>query len=142
EMREYGIIRHVGVSTHSIEVLERIVEGDDFDTVMVEYSAFYPQTADLITRAHARDIGVIVMRPLGGSGRTSEMRGRIASGYRGVLTPRNLLRYALAHPGVSTVIPGARHPSRVIENVETASDMAPLSEDERSALEAESALLY
>lgn len=142
EMREYGRIGHIGVSTHSLEVLERIVESDDFETVMVEYSAFYPQTAGLITRAHTRDIGVIVMRPLGGSGRTSEMRGRIEAGAEGILTPSNLLRYVLSHPGVSTAIPGARHPSRVIENIATASNFVPLTEDKRRALEAAAASLY
>lgn len=140
--RERGLISHIGLSTHSVEVLERVVDGDAFDTVMVEYSAFYPQTARLIDQAHARDIGVIVMRPLGGSGRTSELRGRIEAGYDGVLTPRNLLRYALSHPGVSTVIPGARYPSRVIENVATASTSGRMTPEEREAIEVEAATLY
>lgn len=137
-----GLIGHIGVSTHSIEVLEQIVESDAFAAVMVEYSAFYPQTVRLIERAHERDIGVIVMRPLGGSGRTSEMRGRLGAGYDGVLTPKNLLRYVLSHPGVSTVIPGARYPSRVIENVETATSFTPLTVDECRELEAAAAALY
>lgn len=141
-MQERGLIGHIGISTHSLEVLERAVESDAFDTVMVEYSAFYPHAARLIEQAQARDIGVIVMRPLGGSGRTSEMRGRIAAGYDGILTPRNLLRYVLSHPGVSTVIPGARHPSRVIENVATASASIPLTAEERRELEAAAASLY
>lgn len=142
DMRERGHIVHIGISTHSIEVLERVVESDTFDTVMVEYSAFYPQTARLIERAHERDIGVIVMRPLGGSGRTSEMRGRIAAGYDGILTPANLLRYVLSHPGVATAIPGARYPSRMVENVATASAPAPLTAEECRELEAAAASLY
>lgn len=140
--KERGLIGHIGVSTHSLEVLERIVETDFFETVMVEYSAFDPRAARLIQRAHAGDIGVIVMRPLGGSGRTSEMRGRIAAGSEGILTPANLLRYVLSNPAVSTVIPGARFPSRVIENVATASTFIPLTEDERHDLEVAAAALY
>lgn len=140
--RERGLVAHIGVSTHSMEVLERIVDSDAFDTVMVEYSAFYPQSARLIERAHARDIGVIVMRPLGGSGRTSEMRGGIEADREGILTPRNLLRYVLSNPAVSTAIPGARYPSRVVENVATASAFVPLSAEEREALEAAAAALY
>ena len=140
--RERGLIGHIGLSTHSMEVLERVVEDDAFDTVMVEYSAFHPQTAHLIEQAHARDIGVIVMRPLGGSGRTSELRGRIEAGYDGILTPRNLLRYVLSHPGVSTVIPGARYPARVIENVTTASAFVPMTAEERLALEVTATTLY
>lgn len=141
-MQERGLIGYIGISTHSMEVLERVVDSDAFDTVMVEYSAFYPQTARLIEWAHARDIGVIVMRPLGGSGRTSEMRGRVEAGQESVLTPRNLLRYVLSNPAVSTAIPGARYPSRVVENVATASAFEPLTEEEREALEAAAAALY
>ncbi len=142
ELQSYGLVGHIGVSSHSMEILERIVESDDFDTVMVEYSAFFPQTAHLIERAAEREIGVIVMRPVGGSGRTSEMRGRLAEGYSGPLTPANLLRYVLTDPAVSVAIPGARHPSRVIENVATASDCEPMTAAERAEIEAEAARLY
>jgi len=135
------LIRHIGVSSHNLEVLRRIIDSDLFDTVMLEYSAFFPQTAPLIELAAARDIGVIAMRPLGGSGRTSELRGRIAAGYAGLLTPANLLRYVLAHPGVSVAIPGARHPSRIAENVATATTYAPMDAAERTALEAATAEL-
>jgi uncharacterized protein len=137
-----GLIGHVGVSSHSLEVVARIIDSDVFDTVMVEYSAFAPEGASLIERAAERDIGVIVMRPLGGSGRTSVMRGRIAEGYDGPLTPANLLRYVLSQPGASVAIPGARYPSRIEENVATASAYAALDEAERREIEAEARRLY
>lgn len=131
-----GLIRHIGVSSHDIEVLRLIIESGAFDTVMLEYSAFAPETAPLIELAHERDIGVIVMRPVGGSGRASIMRGRIARGEAGSVTPANLLRYVLSYPGVSVAIPGARHPSRVQENVETPARFTPMPPEERRALEA------
>jgi aryl-alcohol dehydrogenase-like predicted oxidoreductase len=136
------LVRHIGVSSHSLEVLELAITSGHFDTVMIEYSAFFPQTARLIELAAERDVGVIVMRPLGGSGRTSVMRGRIAAGYGGPLTPASLLRYVLSHPGVSVAIPGARHPDRIVENVATAAEYVPLDADERRALEAAAAELY
>ncbi|MSQ36102.1 MAG: aldo/keto reductase [Dehalococcoidia bacterium] len=136
-----GLVRYIGMSSHSLDVLRLAIESGQFDTVMLEYSAFFPQTAPLIELAAAHDVGVIVMRPLGGSGRTSELRGRIAAGYAGPLTPANLLRYVLSHPGVSVAIPGARQPSRIIENVATAADYTPLDAPERRALEAATAEL-
>ena len=136
-----GLVRFLGVSTHDIDVLRLVIESAAFDTVMVEYSAFHPATAPLIARAHERAIGVIAMRPLGGSGRTSIMRGQIARGEvargaAGALTPANLLRYVLSHPGVSVAIPGARYPSRVRENLETLASFAPMAAEEQRALEA------
>lgn len=140
--RYRGLIGHIGLSSHSLEILELAIDSGEFDTVMLEYSAFFPQTAALIARAHERDVGVIIMRPVGGSGRTSVMRGRIAEGYSGLLTPANLLRYVLSNPGVSVAIPGASHPSRIVENVATATTYVPMTAEEQRALEAEAATLY
>lgn len=137
-----GLIDHIGVSSHSTEVLREAITGGEFATVMLEYSAFLPETAPLIELASEHDVGVIVMRPLGGSGRTSVMRGRIAEGYGGALTPASLLRYVLSNPAVSVAIPGARYPSRIHENVETAATYEPMEEAERRALEHEAAGLY
>lgn len=137
-----GLIEHIGISSHSLEVLERAIRSGEFDAAMLEYSAFFTETAPLIELAAERDVGVIVMRPLGGSGRTSAMRGRIADGYEGPLTPANLLRYVLSVPGVSVAIPGARFPSRIEENVATASAFEPLDASERRALEDEARQLY
>ena len=143
KMAQYrGLVDHIGLSSHSVEVLRIAIESGEFDTVMLEYSAFFPETAPLIARAQERDVGVIVMRPLGGSGRTSAMRGRIATGEAGPLTPANLLRYVLSHPGVSVAIPGARQPSRIHENVATAAAYDPMDEAERRALERAAAQLY
>lgn len=140
--RYRGLIDHIGLSSHSTDVLRVAITSGEFDAVMLEYSAFFTEAASLIELAAKRDVGVIVMRPLGGSGRTSAMRGRIAEGYAGVLTPANLLRYVLSHPGVSVAIPGARYPSRIYENVETASAYEPLDDAARHALEEEAARLY
>ena len=137
-----GLIDHIGVSCHNTALLEELITSGEFDTVMLEYSAFFPETAPLIDLAVAHDLGVIVMRPVGGSGRTSAMRTAIADGYRGPLTPANLLRYVLANAGVSVAIPGARYPSRVLENVATATESAPMSDAESAELEAEAARLY
>ncbi|MEE8337010.1 MAG: aldo/keto reductase [Dehalococcoidia bacterium] len=137
-----GLIDHIGVSSHSNDVLHAAITSGEFSSVMLEYSAFFPQTASLIALAAEHDVGVIVMRPLGGSGRTSVMRGRIAEGDGGPLTPSNLLRYVLSNPDVTVAIPGARYPSRVRENVETASTYEPMDAAERATLEAEAARLY
>ena len=140
--RYRGLIDHIGVSSHTAAIVRKAIICGEFDTVMLEYSAFYPATASLIDLAAEHEVGVIVMRPVGGSGRTSAMRGRIADGYDGLLTPANLLRYVWSNPGVSVAIPGARYPSRIHENVATAADWSPMDETERRALEAEAARLY
>lgn len=137
-----GLIGHIGISSHDLDILELAIASGEFETVMLEYSAFYPASGPLIEMAAHHGVGVIVMRPLGGSGRTSTMRGNLAAGYTGPLTPANLLRYVLSNPGVSVAIPGARYPSRVVENVATAASYEPMTLAERRELEDAAAALY
>ncbi|MGB4861625.1 MAG: aldo/keto reductase [Tepidiformaceae bacterium] len=137
-----GLIDHIGVSSHNLELLPELITSGEFSTVMIEYSAFHPQTAPLIELAAKHDVGIIVMRPVGGSGRTTTMRGNIAHGTAGILTPANLLRYVLSNPAVSVAIPGASYPSRIIENVATATESQLMTEAEKRALEAAAAELY
>ena len=137
-----GLIGHIGMSSHSLDILEKAITRGEFDTVMLEYSAFFPQGAPLIELAADHDVGVIVMRPLGGSGRTSVIRGLVDQGRAGILTPANLLRYVLSHPGVSVAIPGARYPSRIEENVATVTSYEPMDAAEQRALEQAAAGLY
>lgn len=140
--RYRGLIGHIGLTTHDLEVARKAILSGEFETIMLEYSAFYPDSEAVIELARERSVGVIAMRPLGGSGRTSVMRGLLSDGYDGPLTPANLLRYVLSNPGVSVAIPGARYPSRVRANWATAESFEPLSGANKSALEAAAATLY
>lgn len=137
-----GLIGHIGVSTHDLDIGRDIILSGEFATVMLEYSAFYTESAPLLELAAEHDVGVIVMRPVGGSGRTSVMRRRIEEGTAGLLTPANLLRYVLSNSAVSVAIPGARYPSRIHQNVETASTYQPMDDAERQELERLAAELY
>ena len=137
-----GLIGHIGISSHSLDIVEMAIRSGEFDGVMLEYSAFYPESAWLIELAAEHDVGVIVMRPVGGSGPTSVMRGRMADGRAGMLTPANLLRYVLSNPGVSVAIPGARSPSRIEENVATVSEFEVMAAEEMRELERVAKELY
>ena len=136
-----GLIEHIGISSHSLEILEKAITCGQFDAVMLEYSAFYRESEGLIRLAARKDVGVIAMRPLGGSGRMSSLRTLNARGDVS-LTPALLLRYALGNPGVSVAIPGARYPDRVRENVATCLDYQPLTEREKRLCEQAAQGLY
>ena len=139
--RERGLIGHIGISSHSLDILEKAITCGEFETVMLEYSAFFRETESLISLARERDVGVIAMRPLGGSGRMSSTRTLMQVEDHAVyLTPEMLLRYVLSNPDISVAIPGARYPSRIRENVDLALTYEPLDEAEKRACEREAAL--
>lgn len=139
---ERGALRYIGISTHDLHIARLAIESRAFTSIMLEYSAFYPASRPLLDLAADRSIAVIVMRPLGGSGRTSAIRGRIARGQAGILTPANLLRYVLSHPAVSVAIPGARYPDRIQQNVAAVERFTPMSPPEQRELETIAARLY
>src|SRR5690606_3529281 len=136
-----GLIGHIGVSCHNTELLRELITSGEFDVVMLEYSAFFTETAPMIELAAEHDVGVVVMRPLGGAGAPSGGRGHRDEGSAGVLTPANLLRDVLANPGFSGAIPGAGYPSRIHASIATAPSDLPMDEGERRQLEEAAARL-
>ena len=138
-----GLIDFIGVSSHELPVIEKVIQCGEFDTVMIEYSAFYPISKDLLELAKQNNVGVIIMRPLGGSGRTSSIRNQMRNpNFKLSITPQQLLKYVFSNPNVSTAIVGARFPSRIIENVISASNYDILNDSEIKTSEKDAELLF
>jgi predicted aldo/keto reductase-like oxidoreductase len=129
-----GLVNYIGISSHKIEILEKAISSERFDTVMLEYSAFYPDTLRLIKMAKDVDVGVIVMRPLGGSGRTSSIRNKMSAANIS-LTPEMLLKYVLSNTDISVAIPGTRFPDRVRRNVDVAKSYQHINEQQKKMCE-------
>jgi len=65
--KEEGIIGHVGITSHSLDLLEQVVDDGLFETIMVCYSFLEPAAADkVIPKAREKQIGIIAMKPLSG----------------------------------------------------------------------------
>lgn len=142
EAKEQGLIDHIGLTSHTIEVLERAIDSEEFETIQLRYNPFERAARRIISLAGESNIGVIVMKPFGGLGMPATLRG-----YQTPLNPKTMLRYALCNPSVSVVIPGVRFPWEVEENVALAASyeaMAPAEinscDEEADALQAKMAL--
>jgi aryl-alcohol dehydrogenase-like predicted oxidoreductase len=131
EAQKRGLVRFVGISSHSHQVLRWAIESREFDTVQLKYSVFNLRHEDLIRLAHERDIGVIVMKPLGGFGMAGALKN---SPYRDRLSAKTLLRYVLSNPAVSVVIPGMRFAWEVEENFTLAASYKPMAPAEKAGL--------
>ena len=86
-----GLIGHVGITSHSLEVLERAIDEGLFETIMVCFSFLEPRAKEkIIPKAVERNIGVIAMKSFSG----------------GVIDNEKLaLKYVLSQPRVA-IIPG------------------------------------
>ena len=66
ELKEEGLVRHIGVSNFSVEQLKRIQAIAPVETLQPEYSLVSPETAEeILPFAERQGIGVIVYSPMG-----------------------------------------------------------------------------
>ena len=91
QAKQEGLIGHVGLTSHSLDLLERVVDEGLFETIMVCYSFLEPQAKEsIIPKALAKNIGVIAMKSFSG----------------GVIdNPQLALKYVLSQQDV-IIIPG------------------------------------
>lgn len=116
-----GKVRHIGITTHSVDVFRRALELDWVETIMFPYNIVESQGEDLIAKCREKNIGFICMKPLAG--------GAIEDGTLA-------LRYIASNPNVSVIIPGMADPKELDENIAAAADTTPLTETEQQKIAA------
>lgn len=120
EAKEKGIIGHIGLTAHSLEVFERALEYDWIETIMFPYNLVEKQGEELIKKCAKKNIGFIDMKPLAG----------------GAIEDATLaLRYICQNPDVTVVIPGMADEKEIDENLKACNDMSPLTEEELMKIE-------
>ena len=114
--RREGLIGYIGLSSHNLDVLERVLSEGFFDVIMTCYSFLEPDAESRIfPKARSKDIGVMAMKPF--SGGVIEHAG-------------TALRYVLSAPDI-VPIPGSETVRKARENwdVFAAGDYALTEED-------------
>ena len=65
--REEGLIRHIGITSHSLNILDMALDDDLFETIMVCFSFLEPAAREkVIPKALAKNVGILAMKPLSG----------------------------------------------------------------------------
>lgn len=102
EAKREGKVLHIGITSHSLDFLKKILEYDVFETIMYPYNIVEDQAEELFKEANKRDIGIIAMKPLaGGALEQSELA----------------ISYILNNKNISTVIPGMDSIEQVKQNI-------------------------
>ncbi|MGI5997329.1 MAG: aldo/keto reductase [Lutispora sp.] len=118
EYKEKTMIKHIGITSHSIEVIEKALEYDIFETIQYPYNAIETQAEDIFKRAYENNIGIIVMKPFAG----------------GAITNVNgALKFILEKEYITCAIPGMCSIEQLEENVKAAENPI-LKEKEREEL--------
>ena len=104
-----------------------------------------PRTgAEILPMARARDVGVMLMKPLAGGLLTASKAFPPIPWREGLPAPlaaRDVLRYLLQEDGVSCVVPGMASVEEVEENAAAGSGPIPLEPAQREAVRAATAAL-
>ena len=129
--KQQGKVRFVGFTGHKdpgmhLEMLRR---GFAFDTVQMPLNPFdanfFSFQRQVLPEAMRRGIGVLGMKPMGGTAESVK---------RGVVTPEELLRYAMSLP-VATTISGMDSMEVLNKNIALAQGFQPLSASDKQSLE-------
>jgi len=131
-----GLVRHIGFSSHDKPAgVLRLIETHEFDCMLVQYNLLDTNYTVPIAHAHVQGMGVATMGPLAG-GRLvkppeamKRLRLRVDHG----VEPG--LRFVLANDNIDVALSGVSAISQLDENLEIASDMTPVSEEERQQFE-------
>ena len=67
EAQAAGKVRHIGITSHSLEIATKAVQSDQFETIMFPVNFVANEEAEkLIPVAEEHDVGFIAMKPMGG----------------------------------------------------------------------------
>jgi uncharacterized protein len=99
--KEQGLIGHVGITSHSLDLLEKIIDDGLFETIMVCFSFLEPAAKEkVIPKARAKGVGIIAMKPFSG----------------GVIeAPEVALKWVLSYPDI-LVIAGVEDKKLIDQN--------------------------
>ena len=114
ELKAQGVVRHIGISSHTPPVVNKVLDTGLVDQLMFSINAGYDyqqgeyavgsasERMALYRRCEAEGIGISVMKPFSGG----QLLNADTSPFGKALTHYQCIQYALDKPGVLTVLPG------------------------------------
>lgn len=114
EMKEQGVVRHIGLSSHTPATICHVLDEVPVDMLMFSVNPAYDyqqgeyakgsvdERTAIYRRCEAEGIGISVMKPFSGG----QLLDAALSPFGKALTHYQCIQYALDRPGVLTVLPG------------------------------------
>jgi len=120
EAKRKGIIKHIGITSHAMDVAKEAVKTDRFETIMFPFNFITCEPADeLLPLAREHDVGFIAMKPLAG--------GRLDN-------VTLAFKYLRQFPDV-LLIPGIQRPSEIGEIVQILEGPRQMTEEEQCEMQ-------
>lgn len=116
ELKRRGAVRHIGLSSHTPQVVHKVLDMGLIDLLMFSINPAYDyrhgefaiggvdERQALYRRCEAEGVGISVMKAFSGG----QLLSAAASPFGRALSEYQCMQYALDKPGVLTVLPGVR----------------------------------
>ncbi len=136
KLKDEGVIKHVGFSTHApVEIIIKALESDFFDFVNLHYYYFFQRNKGAIDLAQAKDMGVFIISPNDKGGRLFDAPASL----RDLTLPATPIqwnaRFCLQNPAVHTLSFGMTEPAHVEEMKGIFPVSVPLADSDREILQ-------
>ena len=114
DMKSQGVVRHIGLSTHSPALAHRVLDMGILDMLMFSINPMYDygqgeyangsseERYSLYRRCEKEGVGISVMKPFN----AGQLLDAAKSPFHRAMTIAQCIQYALDRPGVLTVLPG------------------------------------
>lgn len=123
ELHKQGVVRHIGLSTHTPAIAHKMLDTGILDVIMFSINPAYDyqhgkfafggtqERQELYRRCEKEKVGITVMKAFAGG----QLLDAKLSPFGQALSKIQCIQYALDKPGVITVLPGFRNPDDLNE---------------------------
>jgi diketogulonate reductase-like aldo/keto reductase len=133
EWKTQGRLRYIGVTHYesgAFDAVEKIVSGEKLDFLQINYSIVEREAEQrILPLAQERGVAVIINRPFGGGDLFSRVRAKQLPGWVAEFDCRSwaqfFLKWIIAHPAVTCIIPATDNPGHLEDNLEGAVGRLP-----------------
>ena len=133
EWRDRGLARHIGITHYTVESqaeVAAIVARERLDFVQINYSVTSPEAARrLLPLCADRGVATLINRAFDDGRIFARLRGRALPGFAAELRCTSwaqlLLKFVLAHPAVTCVIPATGKVTNLLDNLAAARGPLP-----------------
>ncbi|HKZ05538.1 MAG TPA: aldo/keto reductase, partial [Methylomirabilota bacterium] len=133
EWKDRGRIRYVGVTHYTrsaYDELERVLRGERLDFVQINYSLGERDAERrILPLARERGVAVIANRPFAEGALFPRVRGKPVPQWAAEIDCESwaqiFLKWILAHPAITCVIPGTGKPEHLVDNMKAGTGRLP-----------------
>ena len=117
-LREEGLIRHIGFSTHgSLDIIQEALNTNLFSFVNLHYYYFFQRNLAAVRLAGEKDIGVFIISPNEKGGMLWKPSRKVEEACHPLTAIEFNGRFCLSHPEVTTLSMGIHEPEHFSQNL-------------------------